>query len=60
MEIKISYQQWDPVTRTFFPVPEDPEEKVLGVPEGYEKPILEMFCRRDEKRRRCRIVSFQG
>lgn len=59
-KIKWTYQQYDPETRSFFPVPEDGgEATVMGVPDGYEKPIMEMFRKRDERQSRCRIVAFQ-
>lgn len=64
---KWTYQQYDPVTGTAYPVPEDKETytlpgrevTVLGVPDGYEKPILAMFAARDARRARCRVVAFQ-
>ena len=59
-ETQWSYQQYDPVTRTCFPVTEDGEEvTVYGVPDGYEAPIEAMFAARDARRARCRVVSFQ-
>lgn len=61
---KWTYQQYDRETGTFYPVPESPEEApaevtVFGVPDGYDRPIMEMFRRRDARRARCRVVSFQ-
>lgn len=60
---KWSYQQFDPVSRRFVPVPEEKEAygkvTVFGVPDGYEAPILAMFAERDARRARCRIVAFQ-
>ena len=61
-----TYQQYDPRTRTFFPVPEDKdayktpgEVTVLGLPDDYDRPILEMFRRRDARRARRRVVAYQ-
>lgn len=63
-----TYQQYSSSTGMFYPVPEDKDSyhgdpaqgiTVLGVPDGYEKPILVMFRRRDEARRRCQVVAFQ-
>ena len=58
-----AYQQYDPVTREFYPVPEDKDayesrhSDVLGLPPGYDAPILEMFRQRDARRARCRVVA---
>lgn len=63
---KWSYQQYDPVTRSCYPVPEDKdayqtpgEVTVLGLPDDYDRPIMEMFRRRDARRARRRVVAYQ-
>lgn len=64
-----TYQQYDPVTGTAYPVPEDKEtytlpgrEVTLYEPAPVQDPVdvwADVFAARDARRARCRIVAFQ-